>query len=319
MGDSEMDIVSALRTFLRVAETGSFSAAAADLNLTQPAVSRQVAALEKHFNTRLLHRTTSGLSPTAEGERVLPIALRILGNVDDLGDALCPDGTRTSGKVKLALPAPLGLLLSDRLVDLLSAHPNLSLELAFREQASALIEEGIDLEVRIGAVADSSLICRRIGWTTAFLVAAPSYIARRSPPKVPADISAHDCICYARGGHGRAWLFSDGSEDIAVPISPRLVADNALSIHRAALAGAGLAILSHIIAVPDIYAGRLIHLMEDFPPARLPIYLVYPSRRNIPQRVKIVLDFLTALIDADPSMSERTTTTPCETPHMPAA
>ena len=104
-----------------------------------------------------------------------------------------------------------------------------------------------------------------------------------------------------------------------MPISPRLVADNALSIHRAALAGAGLAILSHIIAVPDIYAGRLIHLMEDFPPARLPIYLVYPSRRNIPQRVKIVLDFLTALIDADPSMSERTTTTPCETPHMPAA
>jgi DNA-binding transcriptional LysR family regulator len=309
-----MDIVSALRTFLRVAETGSFSAAAAGLNLTQPAVSRQISALESHFNTRLLHRTTNCLSLTAEGERVLPIALQILGNVDDIGDALYPDGTRMSGKVKLSLPAPLGLLLSDRLPELLAAYPNISLELSFREQASDLIEQGIDLEVRVGAVADSSLICRRIGWTTAFLVASPSYIARRPPPKIPADIAAHDCICYTRGGHGRSWLFPDGSEDIAVPISPRLVADNALSVHRATLAGAGLAVLSHIIAVPDISAGRLIHLMRGFPPARLPIYLVYPSRRNIPLRVKIVLDFLAALIDADPSMSMRTFTSPCETP-----
>ncbi|MGO7205362.1 LysR family transcriptional regulator, partial [Rhizobium ruizarguesonis] len=131
-----MDIVSALRTFRRVVETGSFSAAAHDLDVTQPAVSRQVAALEGHFNTRLLHRTTSGLSLTAEGERMLPMALRILEAVEELGDAAGSDGAMASGKVRLSVPAPLGLCLSERLGDLLAAHPKLSVELIFREQGS---------------------------------------------------------------------------------------------------------------------------------------------------------------------------------------
>jgi DNA-binding transcriptional LysR family regulator len=298
-----MDIVSALRTFLRVVETGSFSAAAADLQVTQPAVSRQVSALENHFNARLLHRTTSGLSLTAEGERMQPIALRILEAVDELGDSVGSDGTMASGRVKISVPAPLSLHLSDRLGDLLAAHPQLFVELVVREAASDMIEEGLDLEVRLGPVADSHLICRRIGWTTAFLVAAPSYLDGRAAPRVPADIGGHDCICYSRAGDGRTWSFSNGADDVRVRIVPRLVANNAVAIHRAALAGLGLAVLSHIIAVPDIAAGRLVNLMPDFPPTRLPINVVYPSRRNIPLRVRTVLDFLLDVVRADPSMS----------------
>ncbi len=151
-----------------------------------------------------------------------------------------------------------------------------------REAASDMIEEGLDLEVRLGPVADSHLICRRIGWTTAFLVAAPSTSMAAAAPRVPADIGGHDCICYSRAGDGRTWSFSNGADDVRVRIVPRLVANNAVAIHRAALAGLGLAVLSHIIAVPDIAAGRLINLMPDFPPTRLPINVVYPSRRNIP-------------------------------------
>ncbi|MBB3648626.1 DNA-binding transcriptional LysR family regulator [Rhizobium sp. BK619] len=297
-----MDIVSALRTFQRVVETGSFSAAAHDLDVTQPAVSRQVAALEGHFNTRLLHRTTSGLSLTAEGERMLPMALRILEAVEELGDATGSDGVMASGKVRLSVPAPLGLYLSEQLGDLLAAHPKLSVELLFREQSSDMIEERLDLEVRLGSVANSSLVCRRIGWTTAFLVAAPAYLARKAPPPTPKDIKDHECLCYNRAGDAATWSFSNGSEDISVRISPRLTACSAVAIHRAALAGAGLAVLSHIIAVPDIAAGRLIPVMEDFQPSRLPITVVYPSRRNMPLRVKTVLDFLTDAIGRDPSM-----------------
>jgi DNA-binding transcriptional LysR family regulator len=302
-GEDKVDLISALQTFLKVVDTGSFSGAADDRQLTQPAVSRQISALEKHFNTRLLHRTTSGVSLTAEGERVVPMAIRILEAVDEIGDTVGCDGTHASGKVRLAVPAPLGLYLSDRLGELLQEHPNLSVELIFKEEASDLIGEGLDLEVRLGPPADSTLICRRIGWTTAFLVAAPSYLAKRTAPQKPEDVTAHDCICYTRVGDGRTWYFSGGSEELPVKINARFLANSGLAVHRAALAGAGLAILSHIVATQDIADGKLVNLMPAFPPARFPIYVVYPSRRNIPQRVRTVLEFLISAVQADPAMS----------------
>ncbi|QRM53226.1 LysR family transcriptional regulator [Sinorhizobium sp. BG8] len=298
-----MDLVSALQTFIRVSETGSFSAAADERHMTQPAISRQISALEQHFNTRLLHRTTSGVALTLEGERVIPLAMRILEAVDELGDTVGCDGTHASGKVRISLPAPLGLSLSDRLGDLLRQHPGLAVELVTTETSSNLVEAGFDLEVRLGPVSDSNLIGRRLGWTTAFLVASPDYLARHPAPRTLADIAAHHCISHCRGGDGRTWLFSDGSEDVAVRIVPRLQANNAVMVHRAAIAGAGLAVLSHILAVPDIAAGRLVSLLPEFPPARLPIHVVYPSRRNLPLRVRAVLDFLTELVREDPAMS----------------
>ncbi|AUX79898.1 LysR family transcriptional regulator [Sinorhizobium fredii] len=297
-----MDIVSALRTFLRVAETGSFSAAAVDLNLTQPAVSRQVSALEAHLNTRLLHRTTSAVALTAEGEQIIPMALKVVEAVDALGDTTGADGTMASGKVRLTLPAPLGLYVSDRLASLIAGHPGLAVEMIFREEPSDLVGEGIDLEVRLGPVTDSSLVCRRIGWTTAFLVAAPTYLEGQTGPQSPGDLTAHECICYRRAGDGRTWSFSNGADEIAVRIAPRLIANNAVAVHRATLAGSGLAVLSHILACPDIEAGRLVNVMPEFPPTRLPINVVYPSRRNMPLRVRTVLDFLIEAVRQDPLM-----------------
>lgn len=297
-----MDIVGALRTFLRVAETGSFSAAAIDLNLTQPAVSRQVSALETHLNLRLLHRSTTGLALTAEGEQMIPMARKVIEAVEALGDSAGPSGA-ISGKVRLSLPAPLGLYMSDRLAALLDQHPDLCVELLFREEPSDLIEEGIDLEVRLGPVIDASLVCRRIGWTTAFLVAAPAYLDKCQAPRALEDLSRHDCISYSRAGDGRSWSFSNGADEVILRVAPRLIANNAVAVHRAVLGGAGIAILSHILALPDIEAGRLIHLMPDFPPARLPINLVYPSRRNMPLRVRTAIDTLVAAMREDPLMS----------------
>lgn len=298
-----MDIVSALRTFLRVAETGSFSAAAIDLGLTQPAVSRQISALEADLNTRLLHRTTSALALTVEGEQMIPMALRVLEAVDALGETSYAEGGTASGKVRLSLPAPLGLYISDRLPSLLECHPGLTVELIFCEEPSDLIGEAIDLEVRLGPVGDSSLMCRRIGWTTAYLVAAPSYLTRRQPPQTPEQLTDHDCICYRRAGDGRFWSFSNGADEVNVRIAARLIASNAVAVHRAAVAGAGLAILSHILIAPDLEARKLVILMDDFPPTRLPINVVYPSRRNLPMRVRTVLDFLVDAVRDDVLMA----------------
>lgn len=297
-----MDIVCALRSFLRVAEAGSFSAAAIDLSLTQPAVSRQVSALEAHLKTRLLHRSTTALALTAEGERMIPLARKVVDAVEALADS-AGSVEAASGRVRLSLPAPLGLYLSDRLATLLSRHPDLSLDLLFREEPSDLVEEGIDLEVRLGLIGDAGLVCRRIGWTAAFLVAAPAYLEKRNAPRTLAELSRHDCICYRRGGDGRSWHFSNGAEDAAVRIAPRLVVNSAVAVHRAALAGAGIAILSHILAGPDIAAGRLVSLMPDFPPSRLPINLLYASRRNLPLRVRTVIDYLVAAMREDRFMA----------------
>ena len=297
-----MDIVSALRAFLRVAETGSFSAAAIDLDLTQPAVSRQVSALEGHLNTRLLHRSTNALALTVEGEQMIAMALRVVEAVDALNEASCVETAMASGRVRLTLPAPLGLYVSERLARLLERHPGLSVELIFREEPSDLIGDGVDLEVRLGAVSDSSLMCRRIGWTTAFLVAAPCYLKQHGMPSTPDEISGHECICYSRAGDGRSWSFSNGSDEISVRIAPRLIANNAVAVHRAVLAGGGLAVLSHLLACDDIEAGRLVKLMPEFPPARLPINVVYPTRKNLPLRVRTVLDFLAQAVREDPFM-----------------
>jgi DNA-binding transcriptional LysR family regulator len=298
-----MDIVSALKTFLRVAETGSFSAAAIDLGLTQPAVSRQVSALEAHLNTRLLHRTTNALALTVEGEQLIPRALQVLEAVDVIGATGSVEGGQASGKVRLSLPAALGLFVCDRLHTLLQNHPGLTIELIFCEEPSDLIGEAIDLEVRIGLVGDSSLMGRRIGWTTAALVAAPSYLAAHEPPQTPEQVADHNCLFYKRAGNGRSWSFSNGADEVLVHIAPRMIANSALAVHRAVLAGGGLAVLSHIMIEADVTAGRLSKLMPDFPPTRLPISVVYPSRRNIPQRVRAVLDFLIAVVGDDPMMA----------------
>lgn len=296
-----MDVVSALRTFLRVTETGSFSAAALDLRLTQPAVSRQVSSLEEHYSIRLFHRSTNALSLTVEGEQMISMAQTVIDAVEALGETASADGM-ASGKVRISLPAALGLYISDRLPAFLTDRPGLSVDIVFCEQASDLVGEGIDLEVRLGEVSDSSLICRRIGWTTAFLVAAPSYVQRRGMPSHLLEIPEHDCICYNRGGEGRSWSFLNGADIERVKVAPRMIFNNTGAVHRAVLAGGGLAVLSHILACEDIAAGRLVKVMPAFPPVRLPITIVYASRRNLPTRVRAMLDFLVDAVGEDKLM-----------------
>jgi DNA-binding transcriptional LysR family regulator len=297
-----MDIVSALRSFIRVSEVGSFSAAAADLEITQPSVSRQVSSLESHLDVRLFQRTTAGLSLTVEGQRLLTKAMAIVESINELTEEAANDRGSVRGKVRVAVPSALGLVVSDRIQDLLAEHPKLSVEVICKEKPSDLIEEGLDLDIRVGGIGDSNLICRKIGCTTAHLVAAPSYLSRRGTPVSLEDLARHDCIWSARGGDERYWSFLDGTGITAVKVTPRLVLDSAVSVHRAALAGAGIALLSHILADADVAAGRLVAVMTSTPLARLPIHAVYPSKRSIPLRVKVVLEFLTRVVEMDPSM-----------------
>ena len=299
-----MDVIAALRTFLRVADTGSFSAVAAELGVTQPAISRQLSGLEEQLGARLVHRSTHAVTLTEEGRDLIPSAQQLIDSAEALQQSVGRGRSKPVGRVRLSLPVPLGLYLSSRICQLLDRCEHLSIDLVLRDGVSDLVEEGIDLEVRLGPVADSALISRRIGSTTAFLVAAPRYLQGRTPPAHPRDLQEHECIVYHRWGQDDVWWFSSAAEGyVSVSVRGRLRANNATAVHRAALNGRGIALVSHILALEDIQKGRLQVLMPEFPPRSFPLSVVYPSRRNLPLRTRAVIEFLTEVVGADPAMS----------------
>jgi DNA-binding transcriptional LysR family regulator len=299
-----VDLIAALRTFLRVAEVGSFSAVAEERGVTQPAVSRQVSALEEHFGTRLVQRSTHAVTLTDEGRELVPAAQQLVDSADTLQERTGRRRASPVGRVRLSVPVPLGLYFSSKLDALLKKHDELSIDLVLHDRLRDLIEEGIDLQVCVGEVRDSALISRRIGATTAFLVAAPDYLKGRVAPKEPADLLQHECIVYYRWGRDDVWWFAGREGAVSASVRGRFRTNNSEAVRRAALNGYGIALLSHLLVADDIGAGRLRVLMPAFPPSRFPLTVVYPSRRNLPSRVRAVIDFLSEIVQADPAMRD---------------
>jgi len=296
-----MDLIAALRTFLRVAEIGSFSAVARERGVTQPAVSRQVSALEEHFGVRLVQRSTHAVTLTEEGRDLVVRAQQLVDSADALQESTGRRRSKPVGSVRVSVPVALGLYLSSKFAALLQKHEELSIDLVLHDQLLDVIEERIDLQVCVGQVSDSSLISRRIGTTTAFLVAAPRYLTGRATPEQPADLQKHDCIVYHRWGRDDVWWLASPEGTVSVPVRGRFRANNAEAVRRATLNGLGISLLSHLLVAEDIGAGRLHILMPAFPPLRFPLTVIYPSRRNLPPRVRAVIEFLTELVQADPA------------------
>ena len=298
-----MDLIAALRAFLRVADTGSFSAVAAELGVTQPAISRQLSGLEELLGARLVHRSTRAVTLTEEGRDLILSAQQLIDSAEALQQSVSRRQSKPVGRVRLSVPVPFGLYLSSHIGQLLDRCEHLSIDLVLRDGVSDLVEEGIDLEVRLGPVADSALVSRRIGSTTAFLVAAPQYLQGRTLPAHPRDLQEHECIVYHRWGQDDVWWFSSGEKTVSVSVRGRFRSNNATAVYRAVLDGRGIALVSHLLALEDIRKGRLQVLMPEFPPRSFSISVVYPSRRNLPLRTRAVIEFLTEVVRADPAMS----------------
>jgi DNA-binding transcriptional LysR family regulator len=287
-----MDLIGALRCFVRVVETGSFSAVARESQVSQSAVTRQIAQLEQHFGARLFHRTTRHLSLTDDGQGLLSHARHLLDTADEMEEALGRQSTSPTGLVRVGLSVAAARFVAARIHTLLARHPGLKVELVADDQLGDMIEARLDLVLRSGDIADASLVARRVGQTGRAVVAAPIYLERYGAPSVPEDLTAHSCLIHNVASDSDTWRFTGPDGPLNVHVSGPLIANNTASINIAVRTGLGIALLPEIQVIDDLRSGRLFRLLTDYPSQLLPIHLVYPSRRNLAPRTRVVMDFL---------------------------
>jgi DNA-binding transcriptional LysR family regulator len=287
-----MDLLGALGILVRVVETGSFSAVARERELSQAAVARQVSQLEEHFGVRLFHRTTRKLSLTDDGEMLLGLARPVLDGVDGLEAALGRQSASPVGLVRVGVTVAASRLLAQRLPMLLADHPGLKVELVVGDRLGDMIEERLDLAMRVGEIKDASLVARRSGIAERVAVAAPGYIKRHGEPSSPADLANHTCIVHGVGPNSDVWTFvtPDGSKDFLV--SGGFLANDVRAVHLAARTGYGIAYLALFDVFDDLRSGRLVRVLRDFPAPGVPYSLVYPTRRHLAPRTRLVIDFI---------------------------
>ncbi|HWX59625.1 LysR family transcriptional regulator [Bradyrhizobium sp.] len=287
-----MDLLGALGVLVRVVETGSFSAAARERELSQAAVARQIAQLEDHFGVRLFHRTTRKLSLTDDGQMLLGLARPVLDGVEGMEAALGQQSASPAGLVRVGVTVTASRFLSLRLPSLLIDHPRLKVELVVGDRLGDMIEDRLDLAMRIGEITDASLVVRRSGTAVRVAVAAPSYIERHGEPSSPAELANHTCIVHDVGPGSDVWTFVMPEGAKGFQVSGGFLANDVRAVHLAARTGYGIAYLALVEVFDDLRSGTLVRVLSDFPAAGVSFSLVYPSRRHLAPRTRLVMDFI---------------------------
>ncbi len=287
-----MDLLASLRVFIRVVEVGSFSAVAREISTNHSSVTRQISQLEAHFGARLFQRTTRRLSLTADGTILVDHARRLLEDARAMESQLGAQRVSPTGLVRVGLPVSAGLYIATRLPVLLREYPGLSVELLVDDQIREVVEAQIDVAVRVGRIDDSSLMARRLGTVQYLFVASPAYLARAGIPAVPEDLSLHECVVHGPSATRMTWVFGTSAAPRPVRIRGSLIVNESEVARRAAVAGHGIARLTGINVIDDIQTGRLVRLLVHFPMEPLPVHLVYPTRRHLAPRTRLVMDFM---------------------------
>lgn len=292
-----MDRLTAMETFVRVVESGSFSEAARQLHVGQPAVSKTIAQLEDALGVKLLFRSTRGLVPTEAGLSFYKGAKRSIEEVDDAFVAARGAGVGLSGRLRVGAATTFASLhLVPYLGDFLTAHPNVDLELALDDERVDLIEEGIDIALRMGDLADSSLTARRIGQGRRIVVGTPGYFAKAGAPKIPADLLMHEAIIHARASGGDVWRFCKDGAEVSVTVRGRLRISAAQGIRTAVLADMGLAVASEWMFAPELANGEVREVLCDWVMKPIDVWAVFPTGRVASAKARAFADFVEALM-----------------------
>lgn len=301
-----MDRLTAMQTFVRVVERGSFSAVARESNTTQSAVSKQVAALERMLDARLLSRTTRSLALTEEGERYFEQARRLVAEIAEAESSLRQGEQQLTGWLRVAASVGFGRLKLMPLVQsFLAAHPDVKIDLRLNDGFIDLVEQGIDVAVRIGELSDSSLVAKRIGASKRVLVASRGYLRSlpkgTKPPRVPEDLLSMNCVVYTELASQNAWTFTAGPGapvEVGTTVTVRAqgnIQTNSSEVVRAAvLSGMGIGFAPTWLFEEEMAQDRLKVLLPDWPAPSIPVHLVSPAQRRQSAKVKAFSEHVAA-------------------------
>jgi DNA-binding transcriptional LysR family regulator len=294
-----MDRLSAMQVFVSVVDSGSQSAAAEQLDLSRPVVSRYLAELEEWAGARLLHRTTRKLSLTAAGAEMLPRCRQMLELATDMKNVLALPEDAPQGLLRITVSTSFGQShLAAAVADYVKQYPGVTVDMLLLDRVVNLVEERIDLAIRISKELDPNLIARRLTVCRSVVCASPAYIREHGKPSQAEQLALHNCLTHSY--YGSVWLLERDQLPVNVAVKGNISANDASSLVQAALAGAGIALLPTFLAAPYIRSGQLLSLLPEYHPQEFGVFGVYASRKHMPATLRSMLDFLAARFTDEP-------------------
>ena len=296
-----MDRVTGLQLFVRVVETGSFSRGAAELGITQPTATKSVAATEKRLGARLLHRSTRGVTPTEIGALYYDRCKLIAREIDEAENLATLRQSRIGGTLRISTSVAFGRRVMVPLVlRYMGENPQVAIDLGFDDRYVNLVEQGVDVALRMGRLADSSLGARYLGINPWLMVAAPAYLKARGLPRKAADLRKHDCLIYSSvQGDDRWSLAGTTGEALSVPVKGPLRSNNLSTVLAAAHRGMGLAILPWYVARESVADGGVVQVMADHSLPTQEVHAVFPSPKLVPSKVSHFIAWLERSLAGD--------------------
>lgn len=305
-----MDRITLMQTFVQVAESGNFSAAAEALHSTQSNVSKMIRTLEGQLNVSLFTRTTRKITLTEEAQRLLPHARALIERYGEAVEATAGDRAEPKGNIRFLTSDGLGrMLFLPQLAGFLARYPHVTVEHIVTDRKIDLVENNIDLALRMGDLKDSSYKARRIGLTRRVTVASPNYLNTHGTPKTPDDLARHDCVLFTRlteyTGAGNAWSYRDPKTgaNIAITVSGKYASDNSSTVRQAALDGIGIYQGPNWLFGEDVKQGLLREILGNYEMEPFPIYLIHPAADYLPRRLRVLMDYLAHEFSLNPWVS----------------
>ncbi|MGK0500589.1 MAG: DNA-binding transcriptional LysR family regulator [Oceanicoccus sp.] len=289
-----MDTLDGMKTVVAVVETGSFTAASERLNISKALASKYVGEVEKRLNARLFHRSTRKLALTEAGKSYYQRALPLLEEFTQLVDSVGGDQSSPQGLLRISVPVAFGeMKLAPLIPRFMEQYPDIRLEIILSNSMIDMVEEGIDVRIRVGGVDDSSLIARHLTTLPLILCAAPSYLQQHGRPKTGQDITRHNCIIDSNFRIGKQWpIISLSGKTESINVNTRIAASSPSAVKEIAVAGGGIGMVPRFIVEPALEQGLLEEVLPGFSALEFGLFAMYPHRRYLPKKVRCFIDFM---------------------------
>jgi DNA-binding transcriptional LysR family regulator len=307
----KMDRLAAMEVFIRVVDSGSFSGAAKQLRVGQPAVSKTIAQLEDRLGVRLLLRSTHGLTPTEAGHNFLDRAKRSIEEAEEAERAARGAGATLTGRLRFFAPLTFArLYVMPRLPAFLAEHPSLDIDVYLEDRDIDLVSAGIDVALLTGRLADAAVTARKIGQCKRRVIAMPTYFAARGTPRAPADLLTHEAIVYEQRDGGATWSFRQGTSEASVTVNGRLRVSAGEGVRAAVLSGLGLTVASEWLFGPELKSGAVVSVLQDWLLPPVDLWAVFPAGRQASAKARAFASFVQSELSNSNSGAEKWSSKP---------